>query len=185
MAWFYKDPRVTGVAAATALTILFSGLSVMHLALLRRAMQFTAISLNEIVAQASSVLVSVTLAVLGWGYWALVAGVVALPLVTAIGAWVQCRWIPGLPRRGLNTTPMVRFALNIYGYFTVNYFSRNLDNLLVGSFFGPQALGVLQEGLRSGYFSDRAGRGSAEFRGRPDIEPAERRPEPAGISCAR
>jgi PST family polysaccharide transporter len=141
MAWFYKDPRVTGVAAATALTILFSGLSVMHLALLRRAMQFTAISLNEIVAQASSVLVSVILAVLGWGYWALVAGVVALPLVTAIGAWVQCRWIPGLPRRGLNTTPMVRFALNIYGYFTVNYFSRNLDNLLVGSFFGPQALG--------------------------------------------
>jgi O-antigen/teichoic acid export membrane protein len=40
---------------------------------------------------------------------------------------------------------MVRFALNIYGYFTVNYFSRNLDNLLVGSFFGSQALGYYKK----------------------------------------
>ena len=46
-------------------------------------------------------------------------------LVSAAGAWTQCRWIPGLPRRGVGGTgPMVRFALNIYGYFTVNYFSR-------------------------------------------------------------
>src|SRR5262249_876947 len=51
----------------------------------------------------------------------------------------------GLPRRGRGTRPMVRFAMNIYGYFTVNYFSRNIDNLLVGWFFGPQALGFYKK----------------------------------------
>ena len=55
MAWFYKDPRVTAVAAAASLTIFFTGLSVLHLALLRRAMRFSATSINEVVAQASSV----------------------------------------------------------------------------------------------------------------------------------
>ena len=40
---------------------------------------------------------------------------------------------------------MVRYALNIYGYFTVNYFSGNLDNLLIGSFFGSQALGYYKK----------------------------------------
>jgi O-antigen/teichoic acid export membrane protein len=145
MATFYKDPRVTGVAAATALTIFFTGLSVMHLALLRRAMRFSAVAINDSAAQLAAVVVSVALAWRGWGYWALVAGVVAVPFVQAAGAWIQCRWLPGLPGRAEGTGSMVRFALNIYGYFTVNYFSRNLDNLLVGSFFGSNALGFYKK----------------------------------------
>src|SRR5580765_4979365 len=145
MAKFYKDPRVTGVAAATALTIFFTGLSVMHLALLRRAMRFSAIAINDSLAQAGSVLVSIVLAYRGWGYWALVAGAVTVPFVQASGAWIQCRWLPGLPGGAEGTSSMVRFALNIYGYFTVNYFSRNLDNLLIGSFFGSNALGFYKK----------------------------------------
>jgi PST family polysaccharide transporter len=74
-----------------------------------------------------------------------VGGVVAVPFVQAVGAWVQCRWLPGLPGRVAGTGSMTRFALNIYGYFTVNYFSRNLDNLLVGSFFGSNALGFYKK----------------------------------------
>jgi O-antigen/teichoic acid export membrane protein len=145
MAWFYHDSRVTGVAEATALTIFFTGLSVMHIALLRRGMRFSAVSMNEILAQVSSVVVTIVLAYQGWGYWALVVGAVTLPIVTAASAWAQCQWIPGLPRRTPGTGAMVRFALNIYGYFTVNYFSRNLDNLLIGSFFGSQALGYYKK----------------------------------------
>ena len=145
MAWFYHDPRVTHVAQFTALTIFFTGSSVIHIALLRRAMRFSAVAINEIVAQVGSLIVTIVLAYFGWGYWALVGGVVAVPFVTAVGAWIQCQWIPGLPRLAPGTGPMVRFALNIYGYFTVNYFSRNLDNLLVGSFFGSQALGFYKK----------------------------------------
>jgi PST family polysaccharide transporter len=37
---------------------------------------------------------------------------------------------------------MVRFALNTYGHFTANYVTRNLDNLLVGWFFGSRPLGL-------------------------------------------
>jgi len=40
---------------------------------------------------------------------------------------------------------MVRFALNVYGRFIVNYFSRNTDNLLVGWRFDAQALGFYKK----------------------------------------
>ena len=145
LARFYGDPRLTRVAQAMALTIFFTGLSVIHLALLRRAMRFAAVSVNEIVAQAVSVLISVALAYWGWGYWALVAAAVALPFTTLVGAVVQCRWIPSLPRRVEGTGPMVRFAMNIYGFFVLNYVTRNVDNLLVGWFFGAQALGFYKK----------------------------------------
>src|SRR5207244_7910522 len=114
LARFYGDPQVASVAVAMSVTIFFTCLSVQHLALLKRAMRFSVVSVNDIVARAVSVAVSVLLASAGWGYWALVAGAVALALSTSIGAWALCRWVPSLPRRGVSTVPMVWFAMNTY-----------------------------------------------------------------------
>jgi O-antigen/teichoic acid export membrane protein len=145
MARFYHTPVVGRIAVGMSLTILASSMSVLHLALLNRAMLFTAISTNDVIARAVSLIVAILLALAGWGYWALVAGAVALPVSQSIGAWYLCRWIPGLPRRNPGTSSAVRFAMNIYGRFTVNYGSRNLDNLLVGWRFAAQALGFYKK----------------------------------------
>jgi O-antigen/teichoic acid export membrane protein len=141
LARFYGDPRVTAVAVALSVTILVTSASVPHLALLKRAMSFTAVAANDVVARGVSIAVSVAFAWMSYGYWALVAGAVAQPLANCAGAWVLCRWVPGRPRRHAATGAIVRFAVSTYGHFTANYCTRNLDNLLVGWFFGPQALG--------------------------------------------
>lgn len=145
LAQFYRDPRVARVAVGTSLSILIGSTSVLHQALLKRSMYFSALSLNDIISRTVSVAVSIFLAWAGWRYWALVAGVVAAPLSTSIGVWILCRWTPGLPRRAAKTGPMVRFAMHVYGRFTVNYFSRNTDNLLVGWRFNAQALGFYKK----------------------------------------
>jgi len=145
LARFYGDPRVAPVAVTMSVTIFFSSVSVQHLALLKRAMRFSALSTNDILARALSVAVSILLGWEAWGYWALVAGAVTLPLATSIGAWTLCRWVPGLPRHVVGTVPMVRFAINTYGRFVLNYFRHNLDNLLVGWRFGPQPLGIYKK----------------------------------------
>ena len=142
---FYGDSRVAPVAVAMSVTIFFTSVSVQHLALLKRAMRFSIVSTNDILARAVSVVVSILLGWAAWGYWALVAGAVALPLAMSVGAWTLCRWLPGLPRRGVGTGAMVRFAMNTYGRFAANYFTRNLDNLLVGWCFGPQPLGFYKK----------------------------------------
>src|SRR5271165_5425320 len=95
-------------------------------------MLFSKVSLNDVGARLTSVVVSILLALAGWKYWALVAGAIALPLSTSAGAFILCRWMPGIPRRVAGTASTLRFALHTYGNFTVNYFSRNTDNLLVG-----------------------------------------------------
>jgi O-antigen/teichoic acid export membrane protein len=145
LASFYGDQRVTGIAVATALTIPFTSLSVLHLALLKRAMRFSVLSLNEIVAQTSSITVSIVLAWRGWGYWALAAGAVALQLATSAGAWTLCRWVPSRPRRREGTGASAAFAITTYAHFAMNYCTRNVDNLLVGWFFGPESLGFYKK----------------------------------------
>jgi glycosyltransferase involved in cell wall biosynthesis len=108
-------------------------------------MRFSQTSMNEIVARAISVLVSIFLGLAGYGYWALVAGAVALPLSTSIGACYLCRWTPGLPRHTEGTSSSLSFAIHTYGSFLVNYFSRNTDNLLVGWRFDARALGFYKK----------------------------------------
>ena len=141
----YGDRRLTCVAAAISLTIFFSSTSAQHLALLKRAMCFSVVSANDIIARVVSLALSIFLAWEGWGHWALVIGAVAQSLVLSIGAWIFCRWIPGLPRRVAGTWSMVRFAISVYGRFSANYSARNLDNLLVGWRFGPHGLGVYKK----------------------------------------
>jgi PST family polysaccharide transporter len=146
LARFYHDRRVAHVAIGTSLTIFLIMTSVVHLALLKRAMRFSAVSANDIIARAVSVAVSVFLGWAGWGYWALVGGAIALPLSQSIGAWFLCRWVPGLPRRHVaGTGSTLRFALNTYGRFGVNYATRNTDNLLIGLRFNAQSLGFYKK----------------------------------------
>jgi O-antigen/teichoic acid export membrane protein len=145
LARFYHDLRVAHITAGMSLTILFSSTSVLHLAILKRAMLFSRVSANDIVARAISVAASIVFGWAGFGYWALVLGAVALPLSQSLGAWFLCRWVPGLPKRVTGTGSMVRFAMNTYGRFSVNYFARNMDNLLVGWRFSAQSLGYYKK----------------------------------------
>lgn len=142
---FYSNPDVAPVAAGISATIFITSTSVLHLALLQRAMRFSEVCANGIVARAVSVAVSILLAWVGWGYWALVAGAVALPLSTSLGAFILCRWVPSLPRRAAGTASMVRFAMHVYGRFSVNYGARNMDNVLVGWRFNAQSLGFYKK----------------------------------------
>jgi PST family polysaccharide transporter len=145
LARFYHDPRVAGVAAGMSVTIFLTSTSVVHLALLKRAMRFTAVSAIEIFARGMAVSVSIVLGLAGWGYWALVAGAIALPWSASLGVWFLCRWIPALPRRAAGTGAMLRFATHTYGCFSVNYFARNMDNVLVGWRFSAHSLGIYKK----------------------------------------
>ncbi len=145
LAKFYGVRQVAAVAAVVSLTILLNSVSVVHIALLKRALRFSVTSAIDVISAVASVVVAIALALTGWGFWALVAALIVRPLVQSIGAWCTCRWIPSLPRRVAGTATVVRFALNIYGRFSFNYTTRNTDNLLVGWRFGSASLGFYKK----------------------------------------
>lgn len=145
LAHFYHNPLVAPVAAGISLMICATSLSTVHLALLKRAMSFSAISVNDICARFVSVAVSILLGLKGWGHWALVVGAVIQPISAGIGGLILCQWMPGYPRRVPGVGQVLKFSLNTYGYFGTNYASRNTDNLLVGWRFDAQSLGFYKK----------------------------------------
>jgi polysaccharide transporter, PST family len=104
-------------------------------------MDFNKTSLNDVIATVTSNAIPIVLALEGWGYWALVAKWVILPLAITVGAWIMCGWRPGLPGRGAGVKPMLKYAFHTYGNFIMSYLRRNIDKILIGRFFGIQPLG--------------------------------------------
>jgi polysaccharide transporter, PST family len=145
LARLYHNPLVANVAVGVSLAIFIGTTSVIHLALLKRAMRFGATSTNDFVGRVVYTAVPILLASRGWGYWALVAGIVAQQIGLTIGAWWLCRWIPSLPRRTGKTGGAIRFATKVYGQFCLRYSTRNVDNLLVGWRFNAVALGFYKK----------------------------------------
>src|SRR5579871_83666 len=141
----FVNPNVTGVAIGIAVTILVTSTSVLHLGLLKRAMWFTAISTNDLLARGAYVISAIALGSAGWGYWALVLAAIIQSVFTSTGAWILCRWVPRFPRRVAGTSAMIRFAMHVYGFFGLNYAKNNLDNVLIASSFGASALGLYKK----------------------------------------
>jgi len=141
VAWFYDEPRLTLITVCYAAGFIFGGLAAQHEALLRRQMRFGAMASLEILSLIAGLVTAIVLARRGFGYWALVGNQLVMGGVYALGVWVVCGWRPGRPSRASGVRQMLAFGGNLTGFNVVNYFGANLDNLLVGRFWGAQQLG--------------------------------------------
>jgi len=145
IARFYHEERLVWISCAMAISFPFFGLSTQHLALLQRKMEFSRVAAIQIGATTLADTGAILLAWQDWGYWALVARRVTFPVATAIGAWVLCTWRPGVPALDPRISPMVKFGVNNLGGYTMNYFNRSVDKVLVGWAYGAQALGYYEK----------------------------------------
>jgi len=141
VAWFFERPELIGMTWILSLTFVVAGLGAQHNAMMVRNMHFGRQGLVSIVSIAATFIVSVSLAVLGFGFWSLAWGHVAGAAARTTLVWSFSPFIPGLWKRGVGTKELVRFGANVTGFNMVNYFSRNLDNILIGKFAGADALG--------------------------------------------
>lgn len=142
LAWFYHEPRLIGIAIGYGIMLLLTGLSIQHQALLMRQMRFGVYALIEIASLVIGLIAAIIAAVLGAGYWALVLNQIVVWTVIVIGTWTACRWRPGLPRRGTGLRKMLSYGGNLTGYNFMQFFARNLDNALIGKFWGAYQLGL-------------------------------------------
>mgnify|MGYP006281520885 CR=1 FL=1 len=141
VAWFYDEPRLVQITMGLATMFVFYGFSTQHRAVLLRSMRFGAIAAGDISGVVSGVAAALVAAYLGAGYWSLVVMHVTTAAVTAVAAWIALRWLPSLPKRGVNIRELLGFGGRVTAFDAVNYFSRNMDNLLIGRVLGSAALG--------------------------------------------
>lgn len=145
---FYHEPRLFWVTVAIGAGFLFNAAGVQHSALLQREMRFTALAAIDSISLLVSIVVGISMAIAGFGYWALVAMTAFLPIASTISLWLTTLWVPGWPHRRGGVSSMMRFG----GTATVNglvmYAAYNLEKVLLGRYWGVEALGVYERAFQ-------------------------------------
>jgi O-antigen/teichoic acid export membrane protein len=148
IAWFYGQPKLTVITLWLSIGFLVSGLTTQHLAILRRQMRFGALAVIQLVAEAGGMAAAVAAAFAGAGYWSLVIQRLVWISLMAAGAWLHCRWRPGLIKRGVEIRGMIGFGGNITASNLVNFLARNLDQVLIGWYWGASPLGLYERATK-------------------------------------
>jgi O-antigen/teichoic acid export membrane protein len=139
---FYHEPRLFWVTVALAPGFLFNAAGVQHSALLQRQMRFTALALIDLLSLIASTIIAIVMAKAGYGYWALIAMTVSLPLIATVGLWLATGWVPGRPHRHVDLRSMMRFGGTLTLNGLVLYVSSNLEKVLLGRFWGAEVIGL-------------------------------------------
>ncbi len=139
---FFHEPRLFWVTIAISAGFLFNAAGVQHFALLQRQLRYFALAAIETVAQVTGSLVAIAMALAGFGYWSLVAMAIVSPAVTSACTWLTTSWIPGLPRLRVGAGAMLRFGGTLTLNGLVIYVAYNLEKVLLGRFWGADALGL-------------------------------------------
>ena len=142
VAWFYHKPGVLWVTVALSTSFLIGGLVAQSGALLVRNLWFGRQAAANFSGALAGLVVSVLLALNGCRFWSLVWGQLAGAVVTAVLIFMLSPFRPGLPQRETGIKEMLKFGAHITAYDFVNYFARNLDNILIGRFWGDGPLGL-------------------------------------------
>jgi len=142
LAWFYHEPRLIGITIGYGIMLFLTGLSIQHQAILMRQMRFGVVAVIEVASMVIGLIAAIIAAVEGAGYWSLVLNQMVVWTVVVIGTWTACRWRPGWPVRNTGLRKMLSYGGNLTGYNFMHFFARNLDNALIGKFWGAYQLGL-------------------------------------------
>jgi polysaccharide transporter, PST family len=138
----YREPRVQPIFAALSLTYLFTAPGIVQGALLTRDLKFRSLELRTIVATTASCAVGITLAIAGFGPWAIVTQHLTITAVSTVLLWRASSWRPRFHASRRSLREMAGFSSHVLGSRVFTWLARNVDNLLVGRYLGAAALGA-------------------------------------------
>lgn len=145
---YYRSTVYVGIAEGMGLNVALACWAIVPLALLRREQRFLGIASVEVGAAVISGMAAIVAAFDGWGVYALV-------VKSVINALAICVFSVVLARPPFRIAPSVSgmgqlFAYSAYQFMfsLVNYFTRNLDKILIGRFLGSSTLGLYDMSYR-------------------------------------
>ena len=145
---FYGNPQLRPVCQILCVQLLFAAVNMVPNALMAKDKRFKDIARRTLTLQVSSGVISVIAAWRGVGVYALLIS----PVVSAIGIFFWNRMYYKVKiDPTFNMAPIKRiFSYSSYQFLFefVNYFSRNLDKLIIGRAISVDALGIYEKAYR-------------------------------------
>jgi len=138
---FFQEDIVQPILIVSAIGLIIGSFIVVHQALLEKSLSFKKLTIAEVCAAVVSGIVSVFLAISGYGVWSLVFGGLFGSFISVIILWKIVAWRPSLRFSFARFKELFGFGSHVMGSRVLNYIDSNVDYLVVGKLLGISALG--------------------------------------------
>jgi len=141
VAAYFDEPRLSSITRVLAITFLINGVGVPSASILQREMAFKEKAAAEVAGNLAGAILTLILAWLGYAVWSLVAGILALRLVTNV---LYCVYRPPVFRRSFSASNIglfMQFGAEVSAARLLWYLSSSADVLIVGKLLGSAQLG--------------------------------------------
>ena len=139
---FFRDAAgITPVLRVLALVMIINALSQTPYTLMAKDLDFRNKAIPEIIGGILNSIIAITMALTGYGVWALVAGYLADAIARTSLVWFFTKWRPRLRFDRHIWREMVDYGRHIVGSRLLIFGITNIDDLLVGRMLGVTALG--------------------------------------------
>ena len=141
---FYNQPRLIAVTRVAALPFLINPFTLIQWVNLTRDLNFKVITIVGFLSLFCSATVGLTLAMNGFGVWALVYQQVTFLLVRALCFWIYTSWRPAWLFDKQSLKGLWGFSSNILMISVLNTIFNNLYTALIGRFYSLCAVGYYE-----------------------------------------
>jgi PST family polysaccharide transporter len=140
LAHAFGKPHVAGLLVLTSLVFVLS-LSLVPTAILERSLRFDLLSKMDVAGSVIGLGVTVGCAAAGLGAKSLVLGPVAQSVASSVISLGIVRWLPRTRPDRESLRRLWTFGSGMTAFTVVNYWVRNVDNLVLGRFVDAPSLG--------------------------------------------
>lgn len=151
IAIFYGNMKLILPTIILSTQFVIRGMTMAHYALLMKQMRFSYIGKVTFHSTLMNIGMMILMALLGFSYWSLIIPLLSMAFVRYI-FYARATKLPLKLYSRAHVVAAYRKARtiiwSIIGFNVIDYWARNLDNLLAGKMYGEAALGIYNRGFR-------------------------------------
>lgn len=146
IAHFYNEPNLVVCLRVLALILPIGSISSIQSAVAVRMMMFRKLFICNIISSVISGAVGVVMALLGAGYWALIAQQISSVIVVAIALTIHASWKPRFAFDVNSAKDQFRFGWKMLSAALINAVYRELNSLIIGRKYSATDLSFYTKG---------------------------------------
>lgn len=148
IALFYKNKVYIPLGILISVSILFNVVNIVPNAILLKEKKFKLIGIRTITITIICGIVTIVLAYLGFKYYAIVLNSILIAIMTFCFNLNSSKILIKKQINLKSINKIKHFSIYQSGFSIINYFSRNLDNLLIGKLLGEIQLGYYDKAYK-------------------------------------
>lgn len=149
---FYDISNLSTYLRVSSCVLITNSLIVVPTAILKIKLDFKKLSLSNLISNTISAFIGVSMAVIGYGVWALVGQMLSKSILLSVLLFIQCKWIPKLTFYKKSFQKLYKYGVNIFATSIITKFTEEGISTVIAKFLTPFNLGIFTRSMQFASF---------------------------------